>query len=421
MTVNLGARFDHFNAEVPAQSSAAGPWIQARDFGVIKDVPNWNDWSVRMAVAYDLFGNGKTAIKANASKYIASAAAGYAALFNGMTYSTQTRGWVDFDRNKSILDAAGNIQFGEVIGGTSNFGQITSRPDPDLARGHNWEYNATVQHELMARLSVTAGFYRRQFYNLDVNDNLNLSPDEWNPFTIVTPTDARLPLSGQPINMFSLNTNKLNTPTDNLRTFSDINTSTYNGFEFSANARFNDLLLFGGLTTDRRATTDCDGSTGASTARDNPNGLRFCDSIPPFRTTFKLSAAYNLPYDIQLSGVFLSTPGPSVSANYTVTAAIAGRPILGTTAGTTTIGVNLAEPNTIFLDYKNQLDLRIGKTFRFDRYKIQGFADVFNVLNAGTVLRVNETYGANPATNTWLTPLAIMDGRYLRLGMQMTF
>ena len=53
---------------------------------------------MRTAVAYDLFGNGKTALKVNASKYIASAAAGYAANFNGMTYSTQTRAWLDSRR-----------------------------------------------------------------------------------------------------------------------------------------------------------------------------------------------------------------------------------------------------------------------------------------------------------------------------------
>ena len=85
---------------------------------------------MRFAGAYDLFGNGKTAIKANASKYIAAAAAGFAQTFNPMNYSTQTRAWLDFDGNKSILDSAGNIQFSEVIGGTSNFGQITSATDP---------------------------------------------------------------------------------------------------------------------------------------------------------------------------------------------------------------------------------------------------------------------------------------------------
>ena len=409
LTLNLGARFDHFNAEVPAQSAPASNGIVARDFPAIENVPNWNDWSVRIAGAYDLFGTGKTALKVNASKYLASQAAGYAANFNGMTYSTQTRAWNDADRNGSILDANGSIQFNEVLGGTSNFGQITSRPDPDLARGYNWEYGASVQHELVSRLSMTVGYHRRNFYNLDVTDNLNLSPDEWSPFTITTPNDPRLSTAGQPITMYSLNANKIGTPTDNLRTYSDVNSSVYNGFEISANARFSKALFFGGVTTDRRATTSCD-------ERDNPNGLRFCDATPPFRTTYKLSGAYQLPYDFQLSGTFLAAPGSSVSATYAVTPTIAGRPIVGSTAGGTTINVNLIEPNTTFLDYRKQLDMRIARTFRFDRYRIQGFADIFNVLNTGTVTRVNETFGAS-----WLSPQAIQDGRYLRFGVQMSF
>ena len=207
--------------------------------------------------------------------------------------------------------------------------------------------------------------------------------------------------------MHTLNANKVGVATDNLRTFSDINRTVYNGFELSANLRREKLLLFGGINTERRASTDCDGSTTAtSTARDNPNGLRFCDSIPPFRTTFKMSGAYQLPWEFQLSGTFMAIPGPDVDANYAVTAAIAGRPIIGSTAAATTITVNLIEPNTVFLDYRKQLDLRVARNFRVDRYRIQGFADIFNVLNSGTVVRVNETYGTNPATNQWNTPLA---------------
>ena len=231
-----------------------------------------------------------------------------------------------------------------------------------------------------------------------------------------------VPLAGQPIVAYSLNTNKIGTAVDNLRTFSDINRTTYNGFEISANARLSKALFFGVITTERRASTDCDGSTtAATTARDNPNGLRFCDSIPPFRTTLKLSGVYQLPWDVQLSGSFQAIPGASINANYDITAAIAGRPVFGTQGGDTTVRVNLVESNTEFLDYRNQFDLRVGKTMRFGRYKIQGFLDLYNVLNAGAVTRVNENYGTNPATNAWLRPLAIQDARFIRFGTQWSF
>ncbi len=204
----------------------------------------------------------------------------------------------------------------------------------------------------------------------------------------------------------------------------------------TANLRRDKFLLFGGVTTDRLRNSNCDGSTstqdvgarGAS-ARDNPNSLRFCNvtlatSGQPagvFRTTVKASAAYMFPYDIQLSGSFSSIPGPGIRADYTVTSAIAGRTIIGSTTGTGSTVVNLVEPNSVFLDYQNRLDMRVGKTFRFGNVKAQGFADIFNVANAGTALTVNQTYGAVAASNAWLTPTTIMDGRYVRFGVQLNF
>ena len=436
LTLNYGARFEHFNASVPAESSPASTWIGARDFPAIPDVPNWNDWAVRFAAAYDLFADGKTALKASAGKYVASQAAGYAQTFNGMSGTTLTVPWTDLSRNGTIFDAAGNIEVNEVGARPSSFGQVSIRPDPSLARGYNWEYTAQLQRELFAGTSVTVGFYHRDFYNLQVYDNQNLSAADWTQLSITTPTDPRLPLSGQPIPLYTLNPAKVGTPTDNLATYSTQNTSTYNGIEVSGNVRRDKFLLFGGVTTDRLVTSNCDGSTttqdvgarGAS-ARDNPNSLRFCDvtlatSGQPagvFRTTVKASAAYSFPYDIQLSGSFTSIPGPGIRADYTVTSAIAGRAIIGSTTGTASTVVNLVEPNSVFLPYQNRLDMRFGKTFRFNRMKVQGFADVFNVLNAGTVMSVNQTFGAVQATNAWLTPTTIMDGRYVRFGLQMNF
>ncbi len=235
LTLNLGVRYDHFSAEVPAQSAPAGPFIVARDFPLIENVPNWNDWATRTAVSYDLFGNGRTALKFNAGKYLASQAAGYAANFNGMTASTQNRTWNDANGDRTVINPDGSIQFNEIIGGTSNFGQITDRPDPDLARGYNWEYSASVDHEVIPRVRVSAGYYRRQFYNLTIDDNVNVNPDDWEPLTITVPNDPRLPTAGQTITLFSLRQDKVGTATDTLRTYSrglygTKNTRTYDGF-----------------------------------------------------------------------------------------------------------------------------------------------------------------------------------------------
>lgn len=434
LTLHYGARFEHFNASVPAESSPASTWIPARNFPEVPNVPNWDDWAVRFAASYDLTGDGKTALKGNAGKYVAAQAAGLAQAFNGMNGATQTRTWNDANGDKTILNADGSIQTNEVIApANSNFGQITSRPDPNLKRGYNWEYTAVLQRELWRRVSASVGYYRRNFYNLQVTDNQNLSLSQWTPYTINTPNDSRLPLAGQPITMYTLTAGGFNPAVDNLITYSTNNKTTYNGIEFTLNARGDKYMMFGGVTTDRRISTSCDGNSvtdgnPVNSSRDNPNRLRFCEKSGPssgqaagvFRPTVKASGAYSFPYDIQVSGSFSSIPGAGVDANYQVTSAIAGRPIIGSTTGTASTTINLIEPNSLFLDRQNRLDLRLGKTFKVDRYRIQGFMDVFNAFNAGTITRVNETYAAS-GTNLWMTPTGIIDARYVRFGMQMSF
>ena len=418
LTLNVGGRYDHFNAEVPALSAPASLWVAARERPAVENVPNWHDWAIRLAAAYDLFGNGKTAIKVNASKYVASAALGFAEAFNTLTAATETRTWNDADGNRSVLDAAGNLQRNEILGGTANFGQAsgTDRPDPALEREYNWEYGAVIQHELFPRVSVSGGYHRRTYGNLAVTDNLNLGVDEWSPFTITAPLDPRLPDGGgYPITMYTLNANKVGTATDNLRTFSTKNARTYNGVDVNVNARIGaSAFLLGGVTYERSVSTTCD-------QRDNPNNLRFCDSSGPYRTLFKIAGSYELPYAIQVSGSFVARPGISVSANYPVTSAIAGRPIIGSTAGAAQINVNLIEPGTMFTDYLNTLDFRLARTWRFNKYRLQGMMDIYNLLNAGTVTTVNTTFGAVPATRLWNNPQTIQTSRYLRFGAQLSF
>ena len=430
LTLNYGARFEHFNASIPAESAPASTWIAARTFPEIANVPNWNDWAVRFAASYDLTGDGKTAIKGNAGKYVAAQAAGLAQTFNGMNGATQTRTWNDANRDGTILNPDGSIQTSEVIGGTSNFGQIVQRPDPNLVRPYNWEYSAQIQREIVSRVSVTAAYYRRNYYNIQVVDNQNVVLADWSPYSITTPNDPRLPLAGQPISMYTLNPARVGVATDNLVTYSTANSTTYNGVEFTGNARGSKYVVFGGVTVDKRVNNACDGdnNTDGTSPRDNPNNLRFCEATyaagdiwgGQFRTTFKASGAYTFPYDIQVSGSFAAIPGPIVRAQLTVTSAIAGRPIIGSTAGATTTVVNLVQPGTLSLDYQNRLDMRIGKTFTLNRTRIQGFMDVFNVLNVGTVTGVNQTYAAT-GTNLWMTPQTIVQGRYARFGMQLTF
>ena len=81
-TINAGLRWDWFISAVDPESLPASTWNAAVDYKECPDgknnlaqncvgrVANWKDLSPRVGIAYDLFGNGKTAVKASFARYV---------------------------------------------------------------------------------------------------------------------------------------------------------------------------------------------------------------------------------------------------------------------------------------------------------------------------------------------------------------
>jgi hypothetical protein len=64
------------------------------------------------------------------------------------------------------------------------------------------------------------------------------------------------------------------------------------------------------------------------------------------------------------------------------------------------VTIPLLEPYTQFENRLTPLDLRVTRTFRFGHARLQPQFDVYDVLNANTVLSMVQTYGAS-----WLRPI----------------
>ena len=111
-----------------------------------------------------------------------------------------------------------------------------------------------------------------------------------------------------------------------------------------------------------------------------------------------------------------STPGPVISANRIYTNAeispSLGRPLSGGAANAT---INMLVPGDIYGDRVNQLDLRVGKIFRFGARRASVNLDIYNVLNANPVMQENAAYAV------WRTPQRIMDARLFKISGQFDF
>ena len=140
-----------------------------------------------------------------------------------------------------------------------------------------------------------------------------------------------------------------------------------------------------------------------------------------------MAGAYTFRYDIQLSGTFQSYPGPQMTASWTANASaatVAGGGTLNRAlaGGVRTVVIPLAEPGTLYGERRNQLDVRVGRNFRFNNgRRLQVMFDMYNVTNTNAVANQNNVYSAVGTPNGWQTPTNIVIGRFFKLGTQLIF
>ena len=420
LTLNLGLRYDWFNNSVPGGSRPAGFFSPELQIDGYPDIPDWQDWNVRLGAAYDLLGDGGTAVKFSVGRYVANEALGVTDPFNPLspTGNLDYRTWTDLNGDGTLLDPNGDPQYDEIGASFNpNFGTPTSANslDPDAPRGHNWEYSGGIEHQLGDGWSISGMWHRRHYTDFRWVDNLNIDASNWSPVTFTGPRDGRLPNSGEELTAYEWNPGYVFSTGNLYTTLAPDDWRSWNGFE---------VIVDG--TLPRGGFMNASWTAGASEnhfctgARDNPNRLRFCHNSTPYRQMGKVSGAVPLPFETMISGLFQVFAGGPQGANYRVSAFDTGGRALNLQEGTTDI--QLIEPGTMFYDATTRLQVRFMKDVNLSGLHARVYMTADNIFNKAAVTSRNQYFGGQGELNVdFHRPIAIEGGRRLSFGIQTSF
>lgn len=458
LTLQGAMRYERAWSHFPAGQGAGGPdkfHASPQVFPEVIGVPGFNDLVARGGGAYDLFGNGKTSLKVNVGKYLQAANNQDRYTVGNPANSfqqTTARNWTDGNRNYipdcDLMNPA--AQDNRAAGGdfcsqwlSPNFGspQSVSEINPAILEGwgirpSDWQFGASVQHEILPRTSLEVGYHRRWFQGFTVTDNRALGPADYDLVNFTAPVDPRLPGGGgYPVQVLAVD--KI-VASDNYVTFSSDYGHQYQywqGVDVTVNTRLgNGLVVQGGTSTGRGVRDNCEVVATlpelllSAGVNQQPSS---CHVVEPFQTQFRGLASYLIPkIDVQLStGIQLkpgtgglggndaASNGSSLNANYNLpnaqVLAILGRPIVG---GGANLATNLLVPGQSYGQRVNQIDLRAAKVIRVGRTRTLAGIDLYNLFNANPGLTYNQTFGTN-----YLRPTSILMPRFVRFNVTVDF
>jgi hypothetical protein len=470
VTFTIGGRWEYVKETVIGQPEQIGRFGDVKAFGDIP-MPTWKTFSPRTAAVFDLFGNGKTAIRVGYNRFESAATTTLASLYNPSTVTTASAAWTDLNRDDIAQGSPGCVYLTpgceiNFVNVPANFGVVSlANPDPNLSRPYVDQYNVGVTHEVIRGVSLSLEWFHNESKQIMERNNV-LRPGTFSNGTVNNPNYRAItifsPIDGTPITMYDPINATVSRAVQRIDTNDPSLSQGYNALEFSFNARLpHGARIFGGSATDRTIANTCAGAATDPNFLITIGGVNYCDqtnSTIPWRTQFKLAGTYPLPwYGIIVSGSYQALPG-YVLGTSALTAGGAGAPnftnfsglgsnmtVTGTTRYTTCPGnsasqgcvvgalmapgligsalsVPLAPPNTELTPRINQVDFSIAKRITIGGIRFDPKIDLFNAFNSSDYYTVRTdppsfTPTATPgvSSGTYMFPGSILQGRILRI------
>jgi len=419
LTVTAGVRWEHVNGYLPEQSSPASaffPTLQ-RSFAKIEDVVDWKTVGPRLSAAYDLMGNGRTALKLAAGRYYYMIAAGGGILggFNPNGNYSEQYSWNDINGDRKF-------QLGENVGTPviSRVDTTTVSRDPDYKRPYTDEFTGGIDHELFENLRFSVTATHRVERDVQATSNPAL------PYDTFLTTRADLGRDGvagtsddstfQFYNRTSTAVNR--TYFTNDPTFRQ----TYNGIEFTATKRMSNRwqMLMGYTYSQTR-------QKGLS-VNVNPNALINVEGPVTGQTgdrphQFKLTGTYILPfYNIGFAANMSRSSGAVITRSINTAQTVGGN-----------TAVNVEPLGSYRLPTRMAADVRAFKTINFGPRSLELSVDVHNVTNDNTfwdarslggTINLRQNGDPNGAINTvaqFASPSQVLGPRNVRFNLAFRF
>jgi hypothetical protein len=336
--VTLGAalRFDHATSNYGSSCFGPNQFVPTAFCTTASDGVNYKDLTPRVAVAWDVQGNGKTAVKFSFGKFNNAAAIGtgfYSAAnpARRVTNALQ-RPWTDTNADRNVdcdltnpnpNGECGALQFG--FNDVAHFGKdpgtngLTTvqcgRNDPGIDpraiaycnqygqnvlsgwndRRGEWQYDLGVQREILPRLTGEFVYHRRVYTNISLSDGLTIGCDRFggatdfatcnqallnysNPsydfFNVAAPVDPKLPGGGGYTITGLYDVHAFAVAPVTVQTYSDQWKYVWNGFDTNWNWRGpRGIFVQGGTSTSRINRNTCSALADLSNANNSLSSL----------------------------------------------------------------------------------------------------------------------------------------------------
>jgi len=477
VTISAGVRFDWFNSENPEYHLGPSLLTPTRNYDVPAfDTTRYKDWTPKVATSWDVFGDGKTAVKVNYAKYVLGQALVVGGLASQPGYNVQltsSRTWVDNDRDFvpdcDLTNPAaqgptltGNQRQVDTcnapVGANLNFYDSILRPNLAVTddarygwdkRPYSWEFSLSGQQDLGRGIAVYGGTFWRWFGNFLVTDNTTGSVADYTPYSVTqslipaapsTSGGQQLPNDIYTGTFYNINpgvqVNNLQGLSKSMFPGSNVYDHWF-GYDIGLNARLPQGIIFqGGIATGHQTTDYCDvqdpakaGNNAlvemlAGSATVTATSLSSCHMVQNWLTQIKFLGSYTIPkIDVQVGASFQSIPGVEYAAQYaapntdlsrsTAQGGLGRLPSGGVATGTTSVQLLPAGAN--YGPRFNQIDARFGKVVRLGRTRGVLSLDLYNVLNSDTISQANALY------STWLAPQAVVAPRLAKVSITYDF